>query len=134
MVNPKFRAYLLLAGFFALGAVGGAAFGRAFTQHEFASSLFAGDTEVRETMFLKALSAELSLNEQQLAQVSGVAQRYRSARRDLFQQVFQSCGKPLEELQAKIEDEMCAALEPPQQERFKQMMAQRRKHLGINPR
>lgn len=126
MVSRKLRAYLLVAGFFVLGAVGGAAAGRAYTQRELASALFTADHQVRESMFLDAIAHELDLNESQRTRVAEVNQRHRAKRRELMQTVSQTCGKPLEDLHTAMEGEMSTILDAHQAVRWNELMAQRR--------
>lgn len=126
MVSRKLRAYLVVGGFFLLGAVGGAAAGRAYTQRELASGLFTSNPDVREAMFLDAISHELDLSAAQRRQVAEVHQRHREKRRELMQAVTQTCGKPLEELHTAMEAEMSTILEPSQAARWSELMAQRR--------
>lgn len=126
MLTRKVRAYLLVAGVFALGAIGGAAAGRAFTQRELASALFTADHQVREAMFLDAITHELDLNESQRVRVAEVHQRHRAKRRELMQTVSQTCGKPLEDLHGAMDAEMSAILDANQAARWQELMAQRR--------
>lgn len=126
MVSRKVRAYLLVGGFFVLGAVGGAAAGRAYTQRELASALFTGDHQVREAMFLDAIAHELDLNEAQRSKVAEVHQRHRAKRRELMQTVSQTCGKPLEDLHAEMDAEMKGILDANQAVRWAELMTQRR--------
>lgn len=126
MVSRKVRAYMLVAGFFALGAIGGAAAGRAFTQRELAATLFAADPHVRESMFLDAIAHELDLTETQRTQVAAVHQRHRTKRRELMQTVSETCGKPLDELHDVMESEMGTILDAHQNARWSELMAQRR--------
>ncbi len=126
MVSKRARAYLLVAGFFALGVVGGAAAGRAFTQRELAAALFAGDHQVREEMFLDAIARELDLSAEQRTRVAQVHQRHRSQRRELMRTVSETCGKPLEDLHAAMDAEMNGILDPEQAARWNRLMAQRR--------
>lgn len=126
MVSRQLRAYLLVAGFFALGAVGGAAAGRAYTQREVASALFTADHQVRESMFLDAIAHELELTDAQAVRVAEVHQRHRAKRRELMWTVSQTCGRPLEELHSAMEAEMSTILNERQAARWSELMAQRR--------
>lgn len=125
-MSRRVRAYLLVAGFFLLGAVGGAAAGHAYTHRQLASALFTADHQVREAMFLDAIARELGLNDVQRARVAELHQRHRAKRRELMQTVAQTCGKPLEDLHAEMDAEMIAILDGHQAARWNELMAQRR--------
>jgi hypothetical protein len=127
-VSPKLRAYLLVAGFFLLGALGGVAAGRAYTQRELAQNLFAADPQTREAMFLNAMSHELGLSDVQRSQVATIHEKHKAQRRELMRHIFQGCGKPLEELQTTMDAEMNAVLDANQAARWRQMVAHRRQH------
>lgn len=130
MVSRKLRAYLLVAGFFLLGAVGGAAAGRAYTQREVATALFTADHQVRDTMFLDAIAHELELTDVQRSRVAALHQRHRTRRRELMQAVAQTCGKPLEDLHAEMDAEMSQLLNDAQAARWNALMTQRRQRRG----
>jgi len=133
MVSRKLRAYLLVAGFFVLGGVGGAAAGRAYTQREVATALFTADHQVRDTMFLDAITHELQLTEAQRSRVAELHQSHRARRRELMQAVAETCGKPLEELRAEMDAEMSQLLNASQTARWNELMAQRRQRRGSEP-
>lgn len=129
-MNTKSRAYLMIAGFFTLGAVGGAAAGRAYTQRELALGLFSGDHHMRETMFLDALSHELELSDEQRERVADVHRRFHGKRKELRRTQCEPCSKAMEDLHQAMDGEMSAVLDPDQTARWREMVAKRRSPRG----
>lgn len=133
MVTTKSRAYLMIAGFFTLGAVGGVAGGRAYTQRELALGLFSGDRHTREVMFLDALSHELELSAEQRERVADVHRRFQGQRKELKRTQCEPCSKAMEALHQAMDGEMSAVLDSEQTARWREMVARRRPPRGEEP-
>ena len=134
MVNRQVRAYSILAGFFLLGAVGGGAAGRAYTQHELAKVYVGSDPQVREALFVQAIAVEIDLSPSEAQHLASVAAKYRADRRDLTQRMYETCGKPMQELQARMSEEVTAGLRPDKAARYLEVIAERRRQFGMAPR
>jgi hypothetical protein len=130
VVSSRLRAYLMIAGFFALGAVGGAAAGRAYTQRELALGVFSGDRQTREAMFLDALSHELQLSDEQREQVADLHRRFQGKRKELRRTQCEPCSKAMDDLHQAMDGEMSAVLDPDQTARWREMVARRRPPRG----
>jgi len=133
VTKERWRALLLVLGFFTLGALGGAAAGGAWVKRQLARSMFDGDSRGHEQLFLTALTAELELSETQRQQIEAVAARYREQRRTLLREVFDSCGKPLEDLHDKMDAEVTALLDEAQAARFARLVEARRRRFRGAP-
>jgi hypothetical protein len=125
----RWRALLIVVGFFSLGALGGAAAGGAWVKQELAASMFSGEPKAHERIFLTALSAELELSDEQRRRVEAIAARYRERRHQLLQEVFSGCGKPLEALQQEMDTALAAELDESQAQRFRQLSEARRRRF-----
>jgi hypothetical protein len=134
MVSPKLRGYSILAGFFLLGAIGGIAGGRAFTQHEMSQTYFDQEPQTREALFVRGIAAALALTKAEARHLASVAAKHRDSRRALTQLMYDTCGQPMRELQNQMNAEVAAGLRPDKAAGYLEIIAARRRQNGMAPR
>lgn len=132
MVARALRGYLVLSGFFLLGALAGIAVGRAYTQREMIDADL--DPQTREAISIHAIAAELDLNEQERRHLASVAAKYRSMRREATQEMYDSCGQGMRALQVQMSSEVTAGFRPEKAASYLEVIAARRKQQGMSPR
>lgn len=132
MVTRKQRGYLVLTAFFLLGAVVGSAIGRAHTQREMIDADL--DPQTREVISIRAVAAELGLNDQETRHLSSVAATYRGTRREVTQEMYDSCGQRMRALQVQMSAEVTAGFRPEKAAAYLEVIAERRKQQGMSPR
>jgi hypothetical protein len=124
--RERLRAYAWVAGCTLLGVVVGLGAGRAWAEHAAARTLFDGDHDARERLFLEALDRELDLNASQRSAIAQITARHAPERRQAVRRVFSECGKDLAALQEQVDVEILAQLNDAQQARYR-AWAERRK-------
>ena len=134
MVNAsRWKAYLVLALVFVLGAASGGATSFAYVQRRHAT-LLGDDARGIENRRLRALSRKLDLNEGQHERIRAILTKDRDTSRDLGRDMFDKCGQPLRDHMSRTDADVRAVLRPDQQKRYDQLLEERHAHMLVSQR
>lgn len=136
MVNKgRFSPYLLLTAVFVLGAAAGGAASYAYAQQRHAA-LFASGEDGRaafENRRMRGMARKLELDEDQEKRISAILAKARDEARDVSRDMFEKCGEPIRAQRARVDAEIRAVLRPDQQQRYDELVDERREHLWLGP-
>lgn len=136
-MKTEFKAYLLMAGMFALGGVVGGAGAWGYAEHHYAGlmrDLMRDDApDVRESRRFGALVRELDLSAEQEQKVRAIVARHAEVRRDAMRVVFDKCGADLTRTRSELDAQIRQVLTPAQVERYDRLVSQRRPFMGMGP-
>ncbi len=125
-MSSRRKAYAVMAGVFALGALAGGGATWAMSERKVRAFL-SGERRAFEHRRLDALSSELDLTDEQRDQVAAILEKHHEERRELMRGMFDRCGGPISEAKARVRGEIHAVLRPEQREKYDAMM---REHEG----
>jgi Spy/CpxP family protein refolding chaperone len=129
----RLKAYLALAAVFVLGAAAGGGASYAFAQQRHAALFGEEGRATFERGRMRAMARKLDLDADQQQRISAVLAKARDEGRDLSRAMLEQCGQPLRDQRARVDAEIRAILRPDQQERYDELVDERREHLWLGP-
>lgn len=134
VIGPKLKVYAVVAGIFVLGASAGGAAGYAVANKRLAETLRGDRPSLIDARRMEALAYELDLSREQRRQVRDILERHRDDNRRLTQAMFEKCGDDLQNLRARIDDEISPVLNDQQRQRFHDLMEKRGQRFPLGAR